>query len=300
MTVGIGTLCQSGQCVLMAADMRGSFEDPTLPAHEYIGKQYTLPLNLIANTSGAKTVCQSIASELYTNIEKLKGDPIIVHDQIRNAIRETQVREFGYRVEHKMNTKLLTTVEDWKKMDKATLHYRRCQKLISKYWLNMQITVGGFVGGGPVLLTAHGNEPPEMEEVSVIGSGTDPALAVLVRRGQNPHTGLLRSVLHVYEAMEDAKNTDKYVGRCDGIIVVTAKQVRILQFSSTFMTELVGSFSGRDTMPLDDDKKRLKMLMAELHHPGITKQEYDAGKRRLAYPDKPIGQRYEFPEEFKI
>lgn len=300
MTVGIAALCQEGQCILMAADMRGSFNDPTLPSHEYIGKQYRLPFELMANTAGAKTVCQSMASELYAAMEKLKGEPKIVHDHIRNAIRDTQVQEFGYRVEHKLNMKLRTTVDEWKKMDKATLHYRRCQKLISTYWLNVQITVGGFLEGHPVVLTAHSNEPPEMEEIAVIGSGTDPAIAALAQRGQNSHMGIVRSALHVYEAMEEAKKTDKYVGRCDGVLVLTPRQVRVLQFKSKYMAELVGSFEGRDTAPLDDDKQRLKDLMAEIHHPGITQREYDAGKRVLAYPDKPIGQRYEAPEEFKF
>jgi hypothetical protein len=292
MTVGIGAICQGGQCVLMAADMRGSFEDSALPPHEYIGKQYTLPFGFMVNTAGAKTVCQSMASELFTSIEKLKDEPKILHDHIRNAIRDTQVQEFGYRVEHKLNTKLLTSKDEWKKMDKVSLHYRRCQRLISTYWLNMQITVGGFVADHPVLLTAHGNEPPEMEELAVIGSGTDAALTVLARRGQEPHTGVVRSALHVYEAMEEAKRTDKYVGRCDGIVVLTPKQVRIMHWKSKFMSDLAGAFSGRDSEPLDDDERRYQEFMGELHHPGITKAEYDAGKRRLTHPDKPIGERY--------
>ena len=143
----------------------------------------------------------------------------------------------------------------------------------------------------------HGNEPPEMDDLSVIGSGTDPALGVLVDRGQNSHTGIVRTVMHVYEAMEAAKLKDRYVGKCEAMIVLTPKQIRILQLKSDFIAELVNSFSGRDTEPLDDDEVRFKALMAELHHPGITKLEYDAGKRRLAYPDKPIGQKYEYPEK---
>jgi len=293
MTVGIGAICQGGQCVLMAADMRGSFEDVSLPPHEYLGKQYPLPNGFNVNTAGAKVICQSMASELYTQIEKLANEPNVYHDHIRNAVRETQYLEFLYRVDHELRFKLGITVAKWQHMRKTTLLYRRAQRIMRKYYLNVQLSVGGFLRDGhPVLLTMHGNEPPEMEELSVIGSGTDPALEVLVQHGQNPHMGIVRTIMHVNEAMEAAKAKDKYVGRCDAMVVLTPKQVRILQLSSEFMKELVGSFSGRGTEPLDDDPKRFDALMAELHHPGITKTEYDAGKRRLTHPDKPIGERY--------
>ncbi len=293
MTVGIGAICQSGQCVLMVADMRGSFEDASLPPHEYMGKQYPLPNGFNVNTAGAKVICQSMASELYTQIEKLAKKRCIYHDHIRNAVRETQFLEFLYRVDHEFRFHLGTTVAKWQKMQKTTLLYRRAQRIMRKYYLNVQLSVGGFLADThPVLLTVHGNEPPEMEELSVIGSGTDPTLEVLVQHGQNPHMGIVRTIMHVYEAMEAAKAKDKYVGRCDGMVVLTPKQIRILQLTSEFMKELSGSFAGRDTEPLDDDMKRFDALMAELHHPGITKKEYDAGKRLLTHPDKPIRERY--------
>ena len=293
MTVGIGAICQSGQCIVMVADMRGSFEDSSLPPHEYTGKQYALPNGFNVNTAGAKVICQSMASELYTQIEKLSKQPEVYHDHIRKAIIETQFLEFSYRVDHELRFHLLTTSAKWRKMNKTTLLYRRGQRLLRKYYLNAQLSVGGFLADGhPVLLTMHGNEPPEMEELSVIGSGTDPALEVLVRQGQNPHIGIVRTIMHMHEAMDAAKAKDKYVGRCDAMVVLTPKQIRILQLDSRFVKELVGSFAGRDTEPLDDDKKRFDALMAELHHPGITKTEYDAGKRLLTHPEKPIGQRY--------
>jgi hypothetical protein len=277
----------------MAADMRGSFEDAALPAHEYLGKQYALPNGFNVNTAGAKVICQSMASELYTQIEKLSKEPTVYHDHIRKAIVETQFLEFLYRVDHEFRFHLGITREEWQKMPKTSLLYRRADRIMRKHYLNVQLSVGGFLGDGhPVLLTMHGNEPPEMEEMSVIGSGTDPALEVLVQRGQNPHTGVVRTVMHVYEAMEAAKTRDKYVGRCEAMIVLTPKQIGILQLASTFVKEIVGSFSGRDTEPLDDDEKRFNALMAELHHPGITKSEYDAGKRRLTHPEHPVGQRY--------
>lgn len=292
MTVGIGVVCQSGQCIVMAADMRGSFEDASLPPHEYLGKQYPLPNGFNVNTAGAKVICQSLSSELYTQIEEVLKLPIVQHDHIRNAIVEAQFLEFAYRVDHEFRFKLGITHKEWQAMQQTSLLYRRGQRLVHKYFLNVQLSVGGFLHDNPVLLTMHGNNPPEMEEISVIGSGTDPALTVLVQRGQNPHTGIVRTIMHVYEAMAAAKATDQYVGRCDAMVVLTPKQIRVLQLSSKFMNDLAGAFSGRDTEPLDDDQKRFEALMAELHHPGITKSEYDAGKRRLTHPDKPLGERY--------
>jgi len=293
MTVGIGALCQSGQCIVMASDMRGSFEDAALPPHEYLGKQYALPNGLNVNTAGSKNVCQSIASELYTQLESVMKLPAVQHDHIRNAIREAQFLEFLYRVDHELRFRLGITREEWQKMGSTSLLYRRAQRIVTRYYLNVQLSVGGYLtNGSPVLLTMHGNEPVEMDEISVIGSGTDPALAVIAQRGQNPHTGVVRTIMHIHEAMAAAKAKDQYVGTCEAMVVLTPKQIRILQLKSDFMQELVGAFTGRDTEPLDDDEKRHNALMAELHHPGITKAEYDAGKRKLTHPENPIGQRY--------
>ena len=176
-------------------------------------------------------------------------------------------------------------------MPKTSLHYRRCQKLLKKYCLNMQLAVGGFLSNGsPVLLTAHGNEPPEIEEISVIGSGADAAWRVLADRGQNAHFGIVRSVLHLYEAMEEAKRADPYVGRCEGIVVLTPKQIRILGFDSDVVKELVAAFSGRDSAPLDDDGQRFQQVMAALYEPGITKEEYAAGLRRRLRPTQSASQ----------
>lgn len=281
MTVGIGVLCQEGKGIIMAADMRGSFKNPSLKPHEFIGKQYDLPFGFVANTAGTKSLCQSIASELYNQIESLTDPSTILHDHIRNAIRNAQLEEWLHRVDHRMTTRLGMRLSEWKKMQHADLIYRRGQRLLVNYHLEMHIGVAGFDGKGfPVILTAYGNEPPEMDEFSIIGSGLEPAQDVLVRRGQNAHMSFVRSLLHVHEAMEAAKATDRFVGRCDGFVVLAAKQRRIFPSNHKLIKDLALQYSGRDTEPLDDDGRLHKEFMAALFEPGITKAQYAAGKRR--------------------
>ncbi len=280
MTIGIGVICHEAKCIIMAADTRGSFADPALPPHEHIGKQFDLPFGFVATTAGEKALCQSFANELYEAMQKLKSEPTIYHDHIRRAIRDTQLYEFEYRVDQEMATKLCTRVADWQKMDSTSLHYRRCQRLVNGYFLNIHIMVGGFLSdGSPVLLNTYSKYAPEMEDHCAIGSAMDTATDVLTARGQNSHMGSVRSLLHVYEALEAARATDRYVGAPADILFLTPGQIRLFPAKHPLLAQLAQDYSGKDTKTLDDDVGLLKRFGADLYHPGTTREEYDAGLR---------------------
>ncbi len=283
MTIGIGAMCHEGKCVIMAADRRGSFADPTVKPHDHVGKQYDLPFGFVANTAGMKSVCQSVANELYSRMDKLKAAPFIHHDHVRNAIRESVRAEFFYRVDCEMTRKLGTTLQEFKKMPATDLHYRRCQRLLSTFFLNIHLTVAGFSDdGAPVLLTAYGHDAPEMDEMSIIGSGYDAALLVLTDRGQNAHQGITRTAVHVCEAVMAAERSDPAsVGRCDGLVVLTPKKFRAIPFSSPLLQGLITKYHQKDTEPMDDDLDSISAFLGELHDIGITREEYRAGKRSL-------------------
>jgi hypothetical protein len=284
MTVGIASVCHSGKCVLMSADMRGTYRDPQFGAHEQIGKQYELPRGLLANIAGMNSLCHSISSQLYTEIDAVT-DPVLLHDHVRNAMREAQFKEWLYRVDSEMLMSLGLRLAQWQSLDRITLQYRRANKLIKRHWLQMQMSVGGFDGHGfPILLTMHGNEPPEMQEFTTIGSGGDAALSTLIDRGQNVHQAFPRALVHVYEAMQAAKASDRHSGNCEALAILTPKQIRILPTTSRFLHDLCAQYAGRDTSPLDEDEKSADRLLADAFEPGLTKSEYRTGKRE---PDKP-------------
>lgn len=58
----------------MAADGKGSFEDPDFPAHERIGKQMALPFGLCMNIAGVVDSCHSLMNRISTALEAIAAD----------------------------------------------------------------------------------------------------------------------------------------------------------------------------------------------------------------------------------
>jgi hypothetical protein len=177
MTIGIGAVGGSGNAVVMATDTKGSYKDPRF-SDFLIGKQYDFfPHHLLAaNIAGTVPVCKSIVSSLVNEMDKLLSVPVIFHDHIRRAVQEAQIHDVLFRLNYELVNRLGMSRAEWLAVDKTSLQFRRAQRVIRKYQLPMQLTVGGFVTGGSiVMLEAQFNEAPEMVEWSAIGTGGDHA-----------------------------------------------------------------------------------------------------------------------------
>lgn len=279
MSVGIGALCNGGKTIVMAVDTRGTWNDPRLPTHEFMGKQYDMPFYLCANIAGEIPTCESVISELTAQLNKLETEPVIYHDHIRNAIREAQFLDHLYRLDYEMILRLGTRLTEWKQMAKATLTYRRGHRIVSNFEIKMQLTIGGYVHNSPVLLETNYSNPPEMREFSVIGSGEDFATEALIKRGQNANTSPQRTLVHVAEAMQAARQ-DQYVGEPADFVVITPRSFRRFPARDTFLEQLVVKYHDKSTEELDDTEDISQRLKSSLYFPDTTKEEMAKGLRR--------------------
>jgi hypothetical protein len=280
MTIGIGAAASSGNTVMMAADTKGSYNDPRY-SDTLIGKQYDFfPHHLLAaNIAGTVPVCQSVMSHLVAEMDKLVGLAIIRHDHVRNAIKEAQLNELLDRVDYEMVKHLGMRLSEWKTLDKVSLQFRRAQRIVRRYQLPMQLIVGGFVGGSMVMLETQFNEAPEMKEYSAIGSGGDAAVDSLAKRNQGGNTSFQRTIVHVAEAMEAAR-ADQFVGEPADYVLITSRTYRRLPARDPHLMQLLLKYRDKDTDDLDNSDEAGDKFRNALYFPGTTREEYAKGMRR--------------------
>jgi hypothetical protein len=279
MTIGIGAI-SAFETVVMAADTKGSYNDPRY-SDTLIGKQYDFfPHHLlVANIAGTVPVCQSVLSHLVAEVDKLVGLPIVRHDHIRNAIKEAQIKEILDRLDYELVNQLGMSRTEWLALDKATLQYRRAQRLIRLFQLPMQLIVGGFVASSVVMLQVHSNEAPEMVEYSAIGTGGPYAADSLAKRNQGANTTFQRTIVHIAEAMEAARS-DQFVGEPGDYVLITSRTYRRLPARDPYLMQLLLKYRDKDTDELDDSNDAGDKFRSALYFPGTTREEYAKGMRR--------------------
>lgn len=292
MTIGIGAIGGSGNTVVMATDTKGSYLDSRF-SDFLIGKQYDFfPHHLlVANIAGTVPVCKSVVSSLVSEMDKLAGESVIFHDHIRKAVQEAQIHDILFRLDYELVNRLAMSRAEFQALDKISLQFRRAQRVIRKYQLPMQLTVGGFVTGGSlVMLEAQCNEVPEMLEWSAIGTGGDHAAESLGKRDQGATTSFQRTIVHVAEAMEAAR-ADKYVGEPGDYVVITQRTYRRFPARDPYLMQLLAKYAGRDTNELDDSDDCGDKLRNALYFPGTTRDEFAKGMRRPMGAGLPVAQR---------
>jgi hypothetical protein len=289
MTIGIGAIGGSGNTVVMATDTKGSYQDPRF-SDFLIGKQYDFfPHHLlVANIAGTVPVCKSVVSSLVSEMDKLVGEPVVFHDHIRRAVQEAQIHDILFRLNYELVNRLGMSRAEWLALDKVSLQYRRAQRVIRKYQLPMQLTVGGFVTGGSiVMLEAQCNQPPEMVEWSAIGTGGDPAAESLGKRNQGATTSFQRTLVHVAEAMEAAR-ADQYVGEPSDYVVITQRTYRRFPARDPYLMQLLAKYANKDTDELDDNDECGDKLRKAIFFPETTRDELAKGMRRPTGAGLPI------------
>lgn len=272
MTIGIGVLCESGTCIILASDGRGTYEQAHLLPNDEMGKQFDLPFNLFGIMAGFFSHCNSYLPTLYEEMEKLKSQSVLYQDHFRYAIRMAQVREMQYRFDGELVKEIGMTLNQWQKEIEHRPRLRRTGRAVIKLTpLVVEMIVGGFINGGPVLLSVVDKEVPEIVySHETIGSGGENALNHLNFRGQNVHMSFQRTVLHVAEALEAAK-LDPHVGEPkDWIILEANGRVRRLIANHQNIKDLVAGFHLRDTDSLEDDKEARKRILDTLYRPIVT------------------------------
>lgn len=233
MTVGIGVLCESGDCAIMASDVRVSYRCINVAPHDWSGKQYPFPpFNLVAAIAGNTSSTHAVVSELSAELSKLilvkqANDQFqIEFEHIRNALERARKKELRRLQACAMESQLGVSVEDWiagrlptgDKFNQYALRegLRVLKGVADEMEHKVGIILAGFLRGKPVFIRGLGARPAEdgpSPAIFVIGGkGAQEAQAVLTVRDQSIEMGIARSLFHVYEAMEAARK-DKGVGK---------------------------------------------------------------------------------------
>lgn len=225
MTGGIGVMCNHGDTIIVAADMRATYTGMSVDPHDLTGKLYDFaPFNLVAAIAGSTSSTHAIISELSDWLrgyvgEKLKNpDGLMVMEHIRNALEKSRKKELRRLQSCEMEVQLGCGLKEWLSGKLPTgepfneyAHKWGLQVLrnVRDHFRNkVGIIVGGFLETGPVFFRGLGFELEDAASPAVYvigGKGAIDAMKVLIKRGQNVEMGLARSLFHIYEAMKAAK-----------------------------------------------------------------------------------------------
>jgi hypothetical protein len=271
MTVGIGAFCEGFENVILASDCRGSYEHPRLGPNDEMGKQFRLPFGLYADIAGYFSHCESLIAYLTDEMEGLKKLPEVLLGHIRDAIFLAQAHELRFRFSTRFRDELGMTFEEWKESTNPRIH-RAGRAIIRSTYPMVELIVGGFTSDTCVLLNTAYKQPPEIVSSHVtIGSGGEAALAQLDRRAQNPHYSFQRTILHIAEALQEAK-VEPTVGRASDYVILQRNATRRFKARDPFVADLIAKYKNRDSAELDEDAEA-RAQMKELIY-----KETDSGR----------------------
>ena len=281
MTVGIGVMCEDGDCVVLASDLRVTYGKMKVTPHERAGKQYDFPpFNLAACIAGSPSSTHAIVSEFsgqlrnlieaWIRLRKDKPEARIYFEHIRNALEFARKRELRRLQTCAMETDLGLSLRDWLKGKLPTgesfneyAHkegLRVLRRVKEDMYSKTAVIVGGFLRDEAVFCRALGALPVEESVTPAIfvigGKGAVEAQQVLINRNQSIEMGIARTLLHVYEALKAARS-DKGVGDPCGYVVIRPHTKSapngVLRFHSQhpILKKWSKEYALRDTEPLE-------------------------------------------------
>jgi len=269
MTVGIGVACHGGSCVVLAADGKGSFKGEPSLSHERLGKQHALPLGLYSNLAGTVKICNSFVNRLASALEgHPQNDPIRL-DELLEIVESARYAELKARLNIEMKKHLQMTIKQWQDLPSASPRYRRGRRLNSRYWLPVEFLIGGIIRGSGCLVYFTPDEDAANEESLVcIGTGGNAAYRWLMKRNQEVHMSLPRTLLHVAEAMREARlKNRKTVGEPADYVVITATQTRRMPAKDPTLQQMLASYAGRDTKEIDSSDELHRAVQSAMYLP---------------------------------
>jgi 20S proteasome alpha/beta subunit len=249
-TVGIGVLCEGGECAVIASDMRATYGKTKVDPHDKAGKQFAFPpFNISGAIAGSPSSTHAVFSELANQLRILilawqrardKNLPAeIQFEHIRNAIEFARKKELRRLQSCAMESELGVSIYDWiagklptgQPFNEYAMRegLRVLKQVKSEMDFKVGIILAGFLREDAIFLRGIGAYPIEESATPSIyvigGKGAIDALQVLVNRNQDVEMGIARTLLHVYEALRAAKS-DKGVGEPSGYLVIRPHTTR--------------------------------------------------------------------------
>jgi hypothetical protein len=281
MTIGIGIICESENTILLGSDARGSLGASFPQPHDHMSKIFSLPLNFHAAIAGQLDRCEGLIASITESMQRFADTAPneIGLDNIRGILQEGRLMDWSFYVDAMLTKHLMVRLKDWKEGPLNNRLYRAGKAVIKMVGYPVHLIVAGFTSYNSMLFTALEREAIEFpQKTAVIGSGWEFAEDILNSRGQNEHMSFQRSVLHLVEALEAARNvTDGTVGPPRDILLIEPKAYRSLPIKHAVISELIQDFKGKDSAPLDDDdtlgekwKQRLKGILYDPSKPSTS------------------------------
>jgi len=285
-TIGIGVICERGDCIVIGSDMRASYgtEPEIIGPNDQCGKVFRLaPFPTIACVAGRMSECHAVVSQICNSVRKLRQRRDIGREHVMNIIDEARKRELRLIYSWTLTTKLGISLHDWVrgevpggKLDKLIL--RAGVNFLKDAPLRVELIVGGFMRRRTMFFRAVQKNRLEEESspgVYVIGTGQRHAMRVLNRRGQHFGMSLSRTLLHVHEAMIAARK-EQTVGPATSYIVMRKHVPELLYLPTTSPTLDSWKRAYRErpnTASLDDSRVAGMQIYQQLRYLKISKKD---------------------------
>jgi len=264
-----------GPTIVLAVDDKGTYGGRSLTANEACGKFYdtlpTAPLGIAV--SGNLSTCESVVAEFSTQLKTFRkqqendGD-VLYCDHVRVAIREARQYEYGMFFEEELRGLLGMSRSEWlvetnPEKKRKGWKVARAARLNFPVWL----IVGGFLRRDFVLMRSSG---ACVTQVGVgpfaAGIGWQPALNQLHTRKQDNYHSVPRTLLHVAEAMDQARLAfPNSIGRPADYLVLRPEEP-MMRFSrdSPVLKAWLAQFARKDSQPMQTDPSFRKEFEEEL------------------------------------
>lgn len=212
-TVAIGVLAEGGSMVIIGSDLRATF--PKLQPNEQAGKAWKLPKPFNCGVAAAGTLrdCQPFVDHLWGNLKQLGKKKIIFNESIEAAIDDARFRVFQRHADWNMQITYGFTLTQWHlgrvpagKLDPLLLTAGK--ELIQNTKFEAQAVIAGFIRGRSIFYKADFRKHVECSSspgIYAIGVGAPLAMNHLNKREQNTGCSFARSLLHVAEALDEAR-----------------------------------------------------------------------------------------------
>ena len=267
MTIGISCVCDRGESIVMASDMRATYGTTPIGPNDACGKVFRLGnFNTMVCVAGSLSSCHAVISQMVVGIRKLSKMKKIYREHVINAINHARIAELQRVYNWSIHTYLGISLHEWAtgkvpggKLDE--LIYRAGAKRLEDTPLKVELIVAGFIQSETMFFKAARKEPLQEESspgVYAIGIGDVAAMKVLNRRGQRISMSLARTLLHVHEAMRASRRAHpRLIGSAPVYLVMRKSVPRTLYISASapILESWRRAYSKRrNTASLDDSK----------------------------------------------
>lgn len=238
MTIGISVVCDRGESIVIAGDIRATYGSAPIGPNDNCGKVFRLSeLPTMACIAGRLGSCHSVISELTARIANLKTKTSISREDVTKAIDASRFKELRKLYNTAMEANWGISLPEFLsgkvpkgKLDKLLL--KAGHSLLENTPMPVELIVAGFMGDQTMFFKGSEKRPLEEESspgVYTIGSGALAAMGHLNKRGQGIPMSLARSLLHVHEAMSIARESDPLrIGNAEAYFVTKKRHQDIL------------------------------------------------------------------------